>query len=91
MDASTIIAKGTDHVETLADGEIVFMHVEDGRFFSLSGTGRRVWELLETPMAIDALADQLIGEYEVSKEDCVRDLLVLCEQLEAGRVIRVSG
>lgn len=90
VDAQTVIAKGKDHVEALADGEVVLMHVEDGRFYSLAGTGRRVWEMLEAPTAIGVLADRLVEEFEVSKEDCVRDLIALCEQLEAGRVIRVA-
>jgi hypothetical protein len=91
VNADTIISKGQQHVETLADGEVVLMHVESGRFFTLSGTGRRFWELLDKPMAIDALADRLTEEFEVGKAECVNDLLALCERLEARNLIDVAG
>ncbi len=91
MNADTVIAKGQQYVEAVADGDIVLMHVESGRFFTLSGTGRRMWELMEQPTTIEALAERLIEEYAVDKDACIRDLLAVCEQLDAGKLIDVSG
>jgi hypothetical protein len=90
VDADTVIARGTQHVETIADGEVVLMHVGSGRFFTLSGTGRRVWELVAEPMTIGALADRLTTEFAVDRQICIRDLVVLCEQFQKGQLIDAS-
>ena len=91
MDADTIVAKGQHHVETLADGEVVLMHIENGRFFTLSGTGRRVWELIDGPIAIGAIVARLADEYAVDHDACLRDVVALCERLDAGQLIDGSG
>ena len=91
VNADTIVAKGQHHVETLADGEVVLMHIENGRFFTLSGTGRRVWELIGEPIAVGALVDRLTGEFSVDRETCLRDVLALCERLDEGQLLDVSG
>ena len=90
MDAETIIAKGKQHIQTVANGETVLMHTESGRFFSLSGTGRRVWDGMGAPIAVGALVDRLSQEFAVQREICLRDVLALCHQLEAGGLIDVS-
>ncbi len=90
MDADSVIAKGTQYVETVSDGEIVLMQVESGRFFTLSGTGRRIWELIGEPIKIGAISDQLAREFPVEREACLRDVLAFCGQLEAGGLIDVS-
>ena len=90
MDATTIVARGQQHVETMADGEIVLMHIENGRFFALSGTGRRVWELMAEPIAIGSLVDRLTDEFDVDKADCLDAVIKLCAELEAGALIDVS-
>ncbi len=91
MNAETIVSQGQQHVETAADGEVVLMHVESGRFFTLTGTGQRVWELIAEPISIDALAERLAGEYDVEPETCRNDVLEICRQLEASALIDVSA
>ena len=49
---------------------LLMMSVEKGRYFSLNGVGARVWELLERPTTEGALVECLVGEFEVSAEEC---------------------
>lgn len=45
---TSTISKRTDQFsETAIDDEIVVMSLDSGTFFSLSGTGRSIWELLD--------------------------------------------
>ena len=91
VNADTIITRGQQHVETVADGEVVLMHIETGRFFTLSGTGRRAWELMAEPVTVDALVAQLVAEYDVDDATCRPEIVELCRQLEAGALIDVSA
>jgi pyrroloquinoline quinone biosynthesis protein D len=45
---SKVLAKAEDRfTETEIDGEIVVMNLESGEFFSLTGTAREIWLLLD--------------------------------------------
>lgn len=90
MNADTIVARGQDHVEATADGELVLMHVETGRFFALSGSGLRIWQMLEAPTSLGTLVDQLTREYEVAPDQCLKDVTALCEQMAEGGLIDVA-
>jgi len=91
VNADTIITRGQKHVETVADGEVVLMHIDTGRFFTLSGTGRRAWELMAEPTSVDAIVARLTDEYDVDDATCRAEIFALCRQLEAGALIDVSA
>lgn len=50
--------------------EIVFFDEKAGKYFATGNVGADIWELLETPMDIDALCNALINAYEVDRETC---------------------
>jgi len=91
VDTDTIVTKGQQHVETVADGEVVLMHIESGRFFSLSGTGRAIWDQMAEPTPVGTIVDNLVAEYDVDPETCRNEVVELCRQLEAGALIDVSA
>lgn len=55
-------------------GQLLLMSVELGRYFGLNALGARIWTLLEAPTSIDALVARLVEEYEVSPEQCRREV-----------------
>ncbi len=44
---STITKRKDQYSQTAIDDEIVVMSLDSGTFFSLTGTGRSIWELLD--------------------------------------------
>jgi hypothetical protein len=60
----------------------------DLRYLALDDVGRRVWQLLETPRSLSELVAALRGEYDVSEDDCRRDVTAFVERLrEHGLVV----
>ena len=55
MDNETIYSKGDNFVETEVDEEIILMNLEDGHFFSLVSTSRRIWKLLDNIQTLQNL------------------------------------
>lgn len=69
------------------NGATVMLDIETGKYFNLGEVGGRIWELLDTPISVEALADTLMQEYEVSKEQCIRDIEPFLEKmLERGLI-----
>ena len=50
--------------------------------FTLSGTGVRIWELLDGQLAGRELRDRLVEEFEVGQEEAEADVIEFLQQLE---------
>ena len=90
LDERTVVSKGKYHVESVADDEIILMHVESGGFFSLGSTSLRIWQLLEQPQTIHSLCECLINEFDVPREQCLVDVVQLISNLKDRDLIDIS-
>lgn len=70
------------------DNEIVLMSTESSYYFTLDKIGSRIWEILtKQPLTIEELASQLIEEYEVDKETCMKDVQEFIDDMAAKKLI----
>lgn len=75
-------------VEAVVDGERILLAPADGRCHSLNGTASRVWSLLESPTAADDMVSVLVAEFDVTPEQCAREVDALLDgMLQAGVVV----
>jgi len=58
-------------------GESVLLDLKSGVYFGLDSVGTRIWTLLQDHDDLQAVLQELLGEYDVSEERCARDLLDL--------------
>jgi Coenzyme PQQ synthesis protein D (PqqD) len=65
-----IVRKQGDWLSAKVGDELVMMSAEKGDYLGLSEVGARIWELIETPQAIDAVCARLLDEYDVTPEVC---------------------
>lgn len=83
------IRRSPGYLAAQVGDEILIMSVERGRYFSLNPWGARIWQLIETPQAMDSVVARLIEEYEVVPELCRREVGVFVAALEErGLVLR---
>lgn len=69
------------------DDEYLALDAEAGFCYSLNPVSRRIWSLIEQPIAFDKLCTQLQQEYAVDEATCRRDVdEVLTGLTEAGLV-----
>ncbi|MEM6907871.1 MAG: PqqD family peptide modification chaperone [Pseudomonadota bacterium] len=89
--ANAEITKSQDLLEALVDDEIVVLSQEDGKFYSLRDTGRRVWELLEAPCSFEHIIFSMLQEYDVSPDECESQIEQLVLQLEGRSLVKLSS
>jgi hypothetical protein len=77
-------------IEAEVDDELIGLEVEQGTCFGFNRTATRIWALLETPRRFSELRDVLLGEYEVDRETCERELTDLLRQLEADGLVEMD-
>lgn len=73
-------------VASLSDG-VVLLNLRTKRYFSLNGTGARVWSLLVSDTPREEIVAALVREYEVQEPEARRTVLALLDELAAERLI----
>ena len=88
MDKNTILSRKSGIMTADMNGATVMMDIETGKYYNLGETGGRIWELLESPLSLNALIDALTKEYSVSVEQCEKDTVpFLASLVERGLLI----
>lgn len=90
IDKNSLVTKTDTHLESEVDGEIVLMGIDDGQFFSLSGTGKAIWQALETDSRVSDLIAGLMTRYDVDEATCQAETLALLEELQARHLVEIK-
>ncbi len=89
-DSASVVAAG-DLLASSFGQELVILSLRDGVYYGLEDVGARIWQLLQRPIAVSAIRDALVAEYDVEPERCGRDLRALLRDLAGRGLIEVRG
>ena len=89
VELNSRIARSREVVSTEVDGEVVMMSVEQGNYSGLDGIGSEIWHLLESPLRVSDICDQMMARYHVEKDVCEKDVLTFLNDLASDDTIRV--
>ena len=71
--------------------ETVILDLASGTYFGLDPVGARIWELMGESKTLAEICDQMLGEYEVSREELERDTLRLAQELADQGLVGSAG
>ncbi len=84
----SIISRNSQITAADMDGEIVMMNIENGNYYNLGKTGSTIWNMLQEPITLQALMEQLLDRYDVTRKQCEDDTLSFLQQLwKAGLIV----
>lgn len=63
--------------------EMVMMNMQTGDFISMNRVGADIWNLSQTPIALGALVQQLLGIYEIDEARCKAETMQFLENTMA--------
>lgn len=81
MNEHTILSRKSGMMAADMNGETVMMDIETGMYYNLGAVGGRIWELLETPMTSAQLVEHLVAEFDVSPQQCAKDMQPFLEKM----------
>jgi hypothetical protein len=87
--AETIISRSRDVVSSEIDGEAVMMSIEKGKYYGMDPIASRIWELLGTPISVGDMIGILTQEYDVTRQDCEKDVLVFLSDLLSEKLAEI--
>ena len=86
---ASVVATERQLSTTLAD-EVIILGLDDSMYYGLSGTGARIWELLQTPHTIDEIVTTITGEFDVDRARVEADLDLLLADLQSRGLIAIT-
>jgi hypothetical protein len=76
-------------VSCRVDAETVILHFDKGLYFGLNDVGTFIWNQIQKPQKVQDIRDAILLEYQVSSEQCERDLLTLLGELSEKGLVEV--
>ena len=68
-------------------GEKVMVDFEQGKYFMIKGVGNDIWEMLADDVLVADIMDKLLQEYDVTVEQCEKEVLDFLTNLENFGII----
>lgn len=90
LNLNSIIVKNDSLISSKLDEGLVMMSLENNSYYGLDEIGKRVWEIIEDKISVQDLINILTNEYNVSNEECQKDIMELLKQLKKEDMILVE-
>lgn len=71
---------------TIGD-ETIVLHLTGSRYFSITGVGSRVFQLLTQERTLDELVDVIVDEYDIDATTARRDIDAFLGKLRDARLL----
>lgn len=69
--------------------EVVILHYEQGKYYSLENIGILIWETLQkNPSTMAELSEIVMQQYEIDEATCQKDILAFLKDLENEKLIK---
>jgi hypothetical protein len=91
LENNTLVRRGKDVPFSQLDDELLAIDAQAGYCYSLNATAGHVWELIATPISLDAICAQLRREYTVDEQTCRREVTTLLQGLCDAGLVQVAG
>jgi len=90
IELSSTVRRDPDLISADMDGETVMMSIENGKYYGLVGVGPFVWEELNEPISIGALAKKITDAFDVDEKICQADVLALVTDLHSRNIVKLA-
>jgi hypothetical protein len=85
----TIVKRAKDIPFSRLDDELLAIDSQAGYCYSLNETAGLVWDLLATPVSIEAICSQLRRQYAVDEATCLHEVTILIKALHGAELAEV--
>ena len=87
---TSIVSAATQQVSADLAGEAAILDLKSGVYYGLNTVGAFVWSLIQKPKKVSEIWDAVLLEFEVERERCKQDVLILLRKLAAEGLIEVA-
>ena len=85
------VVRASDLMVAEVAEEMVMFDVNAGKYYALNEIAAEVWRRLERPLSVASLCEGLLQRFEVSAEQCAREVSGFLEELRSRGLIRTTS
>ena len=85
----TVLCRSPQLIACGAGEETMMMDIDKGMYYALNPVSSRIWSLLEQPLSVQAVCEQLLTEYDVASELCKQEVKEFLGQLLDRNIVTV--
>lgn len=89
MSSEKLYSAQPDVVDCDIGGDRALLHLQTNTYFTMNATASALWLALAEPKNIEELINVVTEKFEVSADQCRRDIEVLLSQMMEANVIGV--
>jgi len=86
---TSVVSRSPETLSNSVDDETVLLDVAKSSYYGLGPVASRIWQDLAEPVRVETIVNQLLDEYEVSRDQCERDILIFLRQLYLAGLLLV--
>lgn len=75
---------------TEVHGELILANIETGKYFSIGGIGKQIWELLVKSEDVENIIDTLVQKLDAEKHAVSKDVHEFLKNLETLKFINTK-
>lgn len=90
IELNSLIVRGENILSTPIDNELVILNIAKNNYVGLDEIGLRIWELLEKPIRVDELCNQLNREFEATPEQIIDDVIPFLADLDSEGLVNLT-
>src|SRR6476620_6259884 len=87
---TSTVSLANNHFRADHDGSAIIMSISAGKFFSFDQIGFEIFDALEQPVRVDALAADLAAKHNASVDVVMPDVVKFLNKLSENDLIRVE-
>ncbi len=89
MTDNSLISRREGWIVAWVDENLIMMHAESKYYLNLSGSGGRIWELLESPRSVSDLCETLVREFVIKPDAARMEVIRFLDQLLLRKAVDV--
>jgi hypothetical protein len=86
--SATIVAS-SDLLSSEFGSELVLLNLKDGVYYGLDELGLEIWRLIQKPISLAAIVEEVVSGYDVEPARCEGDLRALLDDLAKRGLIEI--
>ncbi len=87
VNRQTLIKRADGFVTANVKDDLMMLNVEQGAYYALDPIAAEIWEMLEHPARVDEIIERLQKRYDVSAEECEKDVMDFVKELNANGMV----
>ncbi len=72
------------------DGEAAILNMNDGIYYGLDPIGAKIWNLIQKPVSINSIVDEILVEFDIDLNNCLSDTIELIEELYNNGLVEIK-